>query len=53
MPATLFVDTNVLVYARDTASLHKHAAARERLARLWRDQSGLTSMQVLSELYVT
>ena len=53
MPATIFVDTNVLVYARDAAHPEKQALAGECLARLWRDQSGRTSMQVLSELYVT
>ena len=53
MPATIFVDTNVFVYARDAASPQKQVAAKEWLARLWREQSGRTSMPVLSELYVT
>lgn len=53
MTATIFVDTNVFVYARDTAHAHKHALAVAWLDRIWRDQSGRTSMQVLSELYVT
>lgn len=48
-----FVDTNVFVYARDVAHPQKQAIAGEWLLRLWREQSGRTSMQVLSELYLT
>ena len=53
MAATIFVDTNVLVYARDAGHPEKQAIAMRWLDRLWQDQSGRTSMQVLSELYVT
>jgi predicted nucleic acid-binding protein len=53
MTGGIFVDTNVFVYARDTAQGEKHARAVEWLERIWRDQTGRTSMQVLSELYVT
>lgn len=53
MTATIFVDTNVFVYARDAAYPQKRAMAAEWLERIWHDQSGRTSMQVLSELYVT
>ena len=53
MPGAIFVDTNVLVYARDASRPEKQAAAMEWLAQIWREQSGRTSMQVLSELYVT
>ena len=53
MTATIFVDTNVLVYARDAAHPDKQALALGWLDRLWREQSGRTSIQVLSELYVT
>lgn len=53
MTAPVFVDTNILVYARDAAHPLKQAAAMGWLERLWREHSGRTSMQVLSELHVT
>lgn len=40
MTGAVFVDTNVLVYARDSAHRDKQAAAMRRLERLWRQQSG-------------
>jgi predicted nucleic acid-binding protein len=48
-----FVDTNVLVYARDASEPHKQPLAAQWIARLWREQTGRTSMQVLNECYVT
>jgi predicted nucleic acid-binding protein len=53
MTGSIFVDTNVLVYARDSAHAEKQAAAMRWVDTLWREQSGRTSTQVLSELYVT
>ncbi len=53
MTAPVFVDANVLVYARDAREQVKQPRAAEWIARLWRDQSGRTSTQVLSEYYVT
>ena len=53
MTANVFVDTNVLVYARDSAEPAKQSIASSLMARLWHDQSGRISMQVLSEYYVT
>jgi predicted nucleic acid-binding protein len=53
MTAAVFVDTNVLVYARDASEPAKQARAAAWLDLLWRDQSGRTSMQVLSEYYVS
>ena len=47
-----FVDTNVLVYAHDTAELGKHDVARGRLEQLWAERSGSLSTQVLQEFYV-
>ena len=49
---TEFVDTNVLVYAHDTKAGSRHLAARELLARLWRDRAGAISVQVLQEFVV-
>jgi predicted nucleic acid-binding protein len=53
MTAPVFVDTNVLVYARDAGNAAKQARATAWLEILWREQVGRTSMQVLSEYYVT
>lgn len=53
MIATVFVDTNVFVYARDITFPRKQSAAREWLDRLWRDRTGRVSVQVLSEYYNT
>lgn len=53
MTDTVFADTNVLVYARDTAHPDKQAMAMHWLERLWREQKGRTSHQVLNEYYVT
>jgi predicted nucleic acid-binding protein len=51
MNATVFVDTNVFVYARDASEPEKQAAAEAWLRELWIEQRGRTSMQVLSEYY--
>ncbi len=48
-----FVDTNVLVYAYDSRDAQKQQQAKTVLRRLWRDQSGCISIQVLQEFYVT
>lgn len=53
MTGNVFVDTNVLVYARDADEHTKQPVAMDWLARLWRDRTGRTSVQVLSEYYVT
>jgi predicted nucleic acid-binding protein len=53
MTAAVFVDTNVLVYARDASEPVKRAIAMDWLEALWREHSGRTSTQVLSEYYVT
>lgn len=53
MIAPVFVDANVLLYARDANEVVKQPRAADWMAWLWREQSGRTSMQVLSEYYVT
>jgi predicted nucleic acid-binding protein len=50
---TTFVDTNVLVYARDTSEPDKQPLATAWMEHLWRTQTGRTSVQVLNEYYVT
>ena len=52
MSADYFVDSNVLVYAHDRSAGAKHGMARELVARLWRERSGVLSTQVLQEFYV-
>jgi predicted nucleic acid-binding protein len=53
MTAPVFVDTNVLVYARDASEPVKQPLAAQWIAHLWKEQRGRTSMQVLNEYYVT
>ena len=53
MTARVFVDTNVLVYARDASEPEKQPAAARWLEQLWIEQRGRTSIQVLNEYYVT
>ena len=50
MSARYFVDTNILMYAHDTSTGEKHERAKELIAELWRDRSGVVSTQVLQEL---
>ena len=52
MTPLVFVDSNVLIYARDDGTPSKQARAVEWLAHLWREGLGRTSTQVLSEFYV-
>lgn len=49
----IFVDTNVLVYARDGSEPDKQPRAHEWMASLWREREGRLSFQVLQEYYVT
>ena len=53
MSAPVFVDTNVLVYARDLREKAKQPVAAQWIAQLWRDRTGRIGTQVLSEFYVT
>jgi predicted nucleic acid-binding protein len=52
MTARVFVDTNVLVYARDRTDEDKHGRALAWLAALWDMRAGHLSWQVLQEYYV-
>jgi predicted nucleic acid-binding protein len=51
MNATVFVDTNVLIYALDPTDLVKQRAAQAWRSDLWNRESGRTSFQVLQEFY--
>ncbi len=50
---SIFVDTNVLVYARDTHDPDKQQQARAWMEHLWASREGRVSAQVLNEYYVT
>lgn len=52
MIAPVFVDTNVLIYARDSGEPAKQPRASAWLRHLWQERAGRTSVQVLSEYYV-
>jgi len=53
MPADIFVDTNILVYAHDRDAGAKHEQACARLKELWRaDEAPWLSVQVLQEFFV-
>jgi predicted nucleic acid-binding protein len=51
MTDLVFVDTNVLLYARDPSEGPRHVTARQWVERLWNDGNGRTSVQVLNEFY--
>jgi predicted nucleic acid-binding protein len=53
MRATVFVDTNVLVYARDASEPDKQLRAATWMQHLWATRLGRLSVQVLQEFYVT
>ena len=48
----IFVDTNVFIHARQAREPVKQRLAKAWLDHAWREQSGRTSVQVLSEYYV-
>lgn len=50
---SIFVDTNVLVYARDPDHLEKQELALAWVDHLWTAGDGRVSTQVLNEYYVT
>lgn len=47
-----FVDTNIFVYAHESGAGAKHQKAVDLLERLFDQQAGAVSIQVLSEFYV-
>jgi len=51
MTALVFVDTNVLLYAVDSADLKKQQASREWREELWKSRARRISFQVLQEFY--
>lgn len=53
MNADIFVDTDVLVYARDAAQGEKQRRAAAWMEALWASRRGRISVQVLQEFFVT
>ena len=51
MTPLMFVDTNIFLYADQIDEYSKRPIAQQWLERLWREQSGRTSIQVLNEYY--
>jgi predicted nucleic acid-binding protein len=51
MTALVFVDSNVLLYRRDPMEPVKRPLATAWLEHVWRERTGRTSCQVLSEFY--
>jgi len=49
----VFVDTNVLVYARDASEPEKQPQAAAWIDHLWRTRTARLSFQVLQEYYAT
>ena len=49
----IFLDTNVLVYAYDISSGKKHDTARNIVTDLWNSRTGVLSVQVLQEFFVS
>ena len=52
MSDKFFVDTNILVYAHDSAQGEKHKRAQALVQTLWESGDGVLSTQVLQELCV-
>lgn len=49
----IFIDSNILVYAHDVDAGEKHRIAQAVLLELWEKHTGVLSVQVLQEFYVT
>jgi predicted nucleic acid-binding protein len=53
MTETVFVDSNILVYSRDSSEPEKQKQAMAWMSELWATRKGRLSFQVLQEFYVT
>jgi predicted nucleic acid-binding protein len=52
MNGSVFVDTNILLYARDSSQSVKQPIAHDWMRVLWQRRGGRLSFQVLNEYYV-
>lgn len=53
MNASYFVDTNILVYGRDSSEPAKQPQASRWIEGLWKSRAGAISIQVLNKYYYT
>jgi len=53
MSGIAFVDSSVLIYAHDRDAGSKRELAGTLCSRLWSEQTGVLSIQVLQEFFVT
>ncbi|MEW6418244.1 MAG: PIN domain-containing protein [Nitrospirota bacterium] len=49
----VFLDTNIVIYAYDVSAGDKHRITEDIIDGLWRSGGGITSVQVLTEFFVT
>jgi Predicted nucleic-acid-binding protein, contains PIN domain len=49
----VFLDTNILVYAYDVSSGSKHDVAGNIVTDLWNHRTGVLSIQVLQEFFIS
>ena len=52
MRGSIFVDTNILIYAHDLDAGLKHKIAASIINNLWEEETGIISTQVIQEFYV-
>ena len=52
MKDNIFVDTNILIYAHDMDAGFKHNVAVSILKKIWEEETGIISAQVIQEFYV-
>ena len=52
MKGKIFVDTNILIYAHDLDAGPRHDIAASAVEKLWENENGAMSTQVLQEFYV-
>lgn len=50
---SIFIDTNILVYAFDRSAGRKQSLASKIVASCWENENGCISIQVLQEFYIT
>jgi predicted nucleic acid-binding protein len=52
MSVKRFVDTNILLYAKDASEPEKQSIAEALMRELWQSRTGCLSVQVLNEYFV-
>lgn len=52
MKDKVFLDTNILIYAHDMDSGLKHDVALSIIKKIWEEETGIISTQVIQEFYV-